>query len=507
MVATTASAFDAHPEMDMNRETWLNTHILESEDRNLGQGRFEYSHFHQHDDPEPRSPPREQAESQPFHSPHQHLGGPSHGAGNGRYNIYDASPFTDLASDPVARADQQPMEVDDDGGTGAGLDVVQEEDDNDRKPAAKNDTDHAIPADPFVGTTIKLSYSDDRTFDDENRNHGFDDFNAHTGMGDMTLLHHPMQDPLQAHAYPPSPWRPEYPSPVRSHSTYPPPPPRLQVYRFGGGESYMQFTPVQSLRHNPTRETPLALLPAPANAKRGNAKLKSSVFKRKKIVKQPKPNEAVSTPVVLRRPTHQELQEAKTPRAKAALNVWYDRLTDLVEYKAHNGDTNVPQKYDANPALGIWVNKQRMEKKFMDEGSKSSMTRFKLDALESIGFTWAKRKGQPSWDTRYAQLKEYHAQHGHCRVPTKYQQNPALGRWVSLGLFGSLRHVDFKPHHAYFPFLPMQVSTQRSQYKQFMENQPTHMTQDRKLLLEAIGFKWNAMLRGDEEDDIDNEVV
>jgi hypothetical protein len=112
-----------------------------------------------------------------------------------------------------------------------------------------------------------------------------------------------------------------------------------------------------------------------------------------------------------------------------------------------------------------------MEKKFLEEGQKSSMTWAKLKALDDVGFTWAKRKGQPSWDARYAQLKEYHSKHGHCRVPTKFTENPALGRWVS---------------------------TQRSHYKQYMEHQPTHMTRERMRLLEEIGFKWNAMEKDDE---------
>ena len=38
---------------------------------------------------------------------------------------------------------------------------------------------------------------------------------------------------------------------------------------------------------------------------------------------------------------------------------WYDRLSELMEYKQIFGDCNVPQKYPENARLGIWVNKQR----------------------------------------------------------------------------------------------------------------------------------------------------
>jgi len=99
-----------------------------------------------------------------------------------------------------------------------------------------------------------------------------------------------------------------------------------------------------------------------------------------------------------------------------------------------------------------------MEKKAHDENRKSSMTRRKIQCLESIGFNWAKRKGDAAWRQKYHELREYKQQHGDCespmfdltslelfaghethqlsfsqigQVPTKYTQNPALGRWVS----------------------------------------------------------------------------
>jgi Helicase associated domain len=118
------------------------------------------------------------------------------------------------------------------------------------------------------------------------------------------------------------------------------------------------------------------------------------------------------------------------------------------------------------------VNKQRMEKKFLDEGHKTSMTPSKLRALEEVGFTWAKRKGQPSWDKRFRELLQYKDEHGDCSVPTKYAANPALGRWVS---------------------------TQRSQYKLYRSGAKTQMTEHRMRQLGAIGFRWNMTDREYEE--------
>jgi hypothetical protein len=122
-----------------------------------------------------------------------------------------------------------------------------------------------------------------------------------------------------------------------------------------------------------------------------------------------------------------------------------------------------------------WVNKQRMEKKFMDDNKGTSMTRDRVNALESIYFTWAKRKGQHSWNAKYEQLAQYFQENGHANVPTKYEENKALGRWVS---------------------------TQRSQYKQMFLNQPSHMTQDRYNKLTALGFSFDMLNRKEEEDDV-----
>ena len=49
----------------------------------------------------------------------------------------------------------------------------------------------------------------------------------------------------------------------------------------------------------------------------------------------------------------------------------------------------VPQRYQANPQLGTWVHTQRRQYKLMTEGKKSSMTKEKAEALDSMGFFWA----------------------------------------------------------------------------------------------------------------------
>ena len=64
-------------------------------------------------------------------------------------------------------------------------------------------------------------------------------------------------------------------------------------------------------------------------------------------------------------------------------------LLYISAYKATYGNCMVPQRYQANPQLGTWVHTQRRQYKLMSEGKKSSMTKEKADALDSIGFFWA----------------------------------------------------------------------------------------------------------------------
>eukprot|EP00573_Skeletonema_grethae_P000600 CAMPEP_0201685390 /NCGR_PEP_ID=MMETSP0578-20130828/118_1 /ASSEMBLY_ACC=CAM_ASM_000663 /TAXON_ID=267565 /ORGANISM="Skeletonema grethea, Strain CCMP 1804" /LENGTH=372 /DNA_ID=CAMNT_0048169255 /DNA_START=110 /DNA_END=1228 /DNA_ORIENTATION=- len=145
-------------------------------------------------------------------------------------------------------------------------------------------------------------------------------------------------------------------------------------------------------------------------------------------------------------------------------SIWDIRFKELAAFKLKHGHCNVPQKYPPNKSLGIWVNKQRMEyNKRIDGKKKSSLNDSRLEQLQSLGFRWAKRKGEASWENHYASLVAYKKEFGHCSVPTKYKEDTALGRWVS---------------------------TQRSEYKKHTEGEPTTMTDDKIRRLEKLGFAW-----------------
>eukprot|EP00578_Thalassiosira_sp_NH16_P027605 CAMPEP_0181101582 /NCGR_PEP_ID=MMETSP1071-20121207/13836_1 /TAXON_ID=35127 /ORGANISM="Thalassiosira sp., Strain NH16" /LENGTH=549 /DNA_ID=CAMNT_0023184453 /DNA_START=82 /DNA_END=1731 /DNA_ORIENTATION=- len=71
------------------------------------------------------------------------------------------------------------------------------------------------------------------------------------------------------------------------------------------------------------------------------------------------------------------------------VTTWNRKLQELKVYKATHGNCMVPQRYQANPQLGTWVHTQRRQYKLMMGGKKSSMTKEKANALDSIGFFWA----------------------------------------------------------------------------------------------------------------------
>jgi hypothetical protein len=79
--------------------------------------------------------------------------------------------------------------------------------------------------------------------------------------------------------------------------------------------------------------------------------------------------------------------------------VWEERLQELIQYKSVFGDTNVPSNYQANPKLAIWIKRQRRQHKFLLEGKASTMTQYRSQRLEEIGFTWSGRKPKKSAKT------------------------------------------------------------------------------------------------------------
>jgi hypothetical protein len=61
---------------------------------------------------------------------------------------------------------------------------------------------------------------------------------------------------------------------------------------------------------------------------------------------------------------------------------WAVRYDELKVYKSENGHCNIPQRWKANPELGMWVHRQR---KFYKKGKLAEDRVKKLNKLE---FQW-----------------------------------------------------------------------------------------------------------------------
>jgi hypothetical protein len=119
----------------------------------------------------------------------------------------------------------------------------------------------------------------------------------------------------------------------------------------------------------------------------------------------------------------------------------------------------VPSTYEQNKSLGKWVHKQRSNQ------FNNYLRLDRKDLLDEIEFVWRRedahnyKSDDKCWLQQYEHLVEFKRQNGHCMVPSRFEQNKSLGKWVS---------------------------TQRSSHTNDL------MLQDRKDLLDKIGFAWKS---------------
>jgi hypothetical protein len=82
-----------------------------------------------------------------------------------------------------------------------------------------------------------------------------------------------------------------------------------------------------------------------------------------------------------------------------------DRLCELTDYRKIHGHCNVPRNYSENSKLARWVAKQKIQYRSHLEGKTSSMTAFRIQALERLGFEWDSHGA--AWEDRLSELADY----------------------------------------------------------------------------------------------------
>lgn len=101
---------------------------------------------------------------------------------------------------------------------------------------------------------------------------------------------------------------------------------------------------------------------------------------------------------------------------------WDTMFNRLVQFKEKYGHCIVPQRFDEDPRLGNWVDKQRYLKNSL------RLPENREQQLNEIGFTWCAT--QESWDAMFKHLLEYKKKKGDTLVSLDYKEHPKLGRWV-----------------------------------------------------------------------------
>lgn len=111
---------------------------------------------------------------------------------------------------------------------------------------------------------------------------------------------------------------------------------------------------------------------------------------------------------------------------------WKRNFEILTEYVFSHGHHSVSIKEDKR--LHYWVMRQR--KAYKEE----RLSLVKIEKLLAIDFVFAEvhqkktyttNKNEETWNKMYSQFKEFVHEHGHGRVPAKYEKNMQLGYWVA----------------------------------------------------------------------------
>ena len=103
---------------------------------------------------------------------------------------------------------------------------------------------------------------------------------------------------------------------------------------------------------------------------------------------------------------------------------WDSRLRELTDFKEKNGHCDVPTNHPGG--LGRWVEYQRGAR---NRAGWRRMDPSRIQMLEDAGITWQVKVMVTQWDARFADLKRFKAEHGHCDVPVKHPGG--LGRWLA----------------------------------------------------------------------------
>lgn len=154
-----------------------------------------------------------------------------------------------------------------------------------------------------------------------------------------------------------------------------------------------------------------SIKPTKDSSKEGNKKIKNVQHLKKKTRKQKRVLEEILTPTEFKKLSFEE------------------KLNKLAKYKEVHGHCNVSKHITKQTSLACWVYRLRATRRGGKNGYKDfKLTPANIAKLDELGFQW---KFSKTFEERLHDLKEYKAKHGNCKVPSKYEDNQKLGKWVA----------------------------------------------------------------------------
>jgi hypothetical protein len=115
------------------------------------------------------------------------------------------------------------------------------------------------------------------------------------------------------------------------------------------------------------------------------------------------------------------------PRPAVAIREahWLKRLSQLAEFQAAHGHCDVPEG-GPHKTLACWVKIQR------NQWRAGHLPPHRSERLAGLGLgpTDPYLSARQRWDRHFQQLLAFRDRHGHCRVPSTWQEAPGLAVWV-----------------------------------------------------------------------------
>jgi len=179
---------------------------------------------------------------------------------------------------------------------------------------------------------------------------------------------------------------------------------------------------------------------------------------------------------------------------------WEEMYQRLLQYKEQFGDCLVPRKFEGDPKLATWVETQRVlwnkEAKSAASGTAETedaklkrLTPLRKQRLDALGFVWSLRNKriEDHWDEMFRQLLDYKKVHGDCLVPSRFESNLKLGKWVETQRY-EYSKLQKQNAAAAVPKPVDDDASDDSNSKPRATN--PRLTEDRLRRLESVGFEW-----------------